>query len=88
MSQFQKTFTGEQPFAAMNACSTWLEQRGYSCGSTCAMHPTGVLRGDAIAKWKNLTATEIAELDGRITGNTREGPVTLVLKVAPADLTE
>lgn len=86
MSTFQKTFTGDAPFEAMNACRKWLEERGYSYGSTCVMNPTGVLKGDFdIAKWRNLTRKEIAELDGQIIGNTRQGPVTLVLKSAPSD---
>lgn len=86
MSSFRKTFTGQVPFEAMNACRDWLEARGYSSGSTCVMHPTGVLKGDfEIAKWRNLTRKEIAALDGSITGNTRKGPVTLVLKAAPVE---
>ncbi|MGF6281893.1 hypothetical protein ABH908_000074 [Pseudomonas frederiksbergensis] len=89
MSGFNKTFTGDAPFQAMHACSDWLEERGYSRGSTCVLHPTGVLFGDwDIAKWKNLTKREIAALDGHITGDTRNGPVTLHLKKAPADHAE
>lgn len=89
MSTFKKTFKGEAPFEALHACSQWLEERGYSRGSTCALYPTGVLFGDwDIAKWKNLTKKEIAALDGHITGDTRDGPVTLHLKKVPAGDTE
>lgn len=89
MSAFKKTFADEGPFKALNSCTQWLEERGYSRGTTCVLFPTGVLFGDFdIAKWKNLTEKEIAALDGHITGNTREGPVTLHLKKAPADHAE
>ena len=48
------------------------------------MHPVPVRGGDfIIAKWKNLTRKEIAQLDGKIDGNYREGPVTVTLKVEP-----
>jgi hypothetical protein len=86
LSVFKKVFTGHVPFEAMNACRAWLDERGYSYGSTCVMNPTGVLKGDFdIAKWRNLTRKEIAALDGQINGNTRDGPVTLVLKSTPDD---
>ena len=49
------------------------------------MHPVAVLKGDwLIAKWKNLTKKEIAQLDGMVDGNFRDGPVTVTLKVEPA----
>ncbi|WP_426113482.1 hypothetical protein [Pseudomonas sp. DSP3-2-2] len=45
------------------------------------LDPVPVLKGDfIIAKWKNLTRKEIAQLDGKIDGNFREGPVTVTLK--------
>lgn len=81
---FTKTFTEQGTFNALHAAEKWLTENGYSYGPTSCMHPVPVLKGDwSIAKWKNLTKKEIAQLDGRIDGNEREGPVTVYLKEAP-----
>lgn len=85
-SAFIKTFSQPGTFKALHAAQEWLTQNGYSYGSTCVMHPTGILKGDyCIAKWRNLTKKEIRELDGSFDGDLREGPVTVRLKVAPVD---
>jgi hypothetical protein len=34
----------------------------------------------AIAKWRNLTGDEIRMLDGRMTGNFRQGPIVIDIK--------
>jgi hypothetical protein len=82
---FTKTFSNTGTFQALYAAEKWLADNGYSYGPGSAMHPMPVLKGDfVIAKWKNLTKKEIAQLDGRVDGNMREGPVHIVLKVAPA----
>jgi len=48
------------------------------------MHPVPVLKDDfIIAKWKNLTKKEVAQLDGKIDGDYRRGPATVTLKIAP-----
>lgn len=81
---FEISFEREGPFESWYACQRWLTERGYSFGSTCVMSPVGVLKGDyTIAKWRNLTPKERAELDGSVSGDFRNGPVTLTLKVAP-----
>ncbi|HEX8595365.1 MAG TPA: hypothetical protein VF682_19150 [Pseudomonas sp.] len=81
---FTKTFTEPGTFQALYAAQRWLDENGYSYGPGSAMHPVPVLKGDfIIAKWKNLTRKEIAQLDGKIDGNFREGPVTVTLKVEP-----
>jgi len=81
---FTKTFTEQGTFNALHTAEKWLTENGYSYGATSCMHPVPVLKGDwLIAKWKNLTKKEIAQLDGRIDGNWREGPVTVYLKEAP-----
>ena len=81
---FTKTFTEPGTFQALYAAEKWLDENGYSYGPGSAMHPTPVLKGDfMIAKWKNLTRKEIAQLDGKIDGNFREGPVTVTLKAEP-----
>ncbi|MDY7565825.1 hypothetical protein QN400_10690 [Pseudomonas sp. RTC3] len=82
---FRKTFEAPGTFDAWKAARKWLEENGYSCSDTSAMHPVAVLKGDwLIAKWKNLTKKEIAQLDGMVDGNFRDGPVTVTLKVEPA----
>lgn len=82
---FEKTFNQIGTFKAWYAAETWLSENGYSYGSTCAVSPyVGVLKGEyCIAKWRNLTSTEKEELDGVVTGNFREGPVVIRLRVAP-----
>ena len=81
---FEKVFDQKGTFEALHAAQRWLRERGYSYGSTCACCPVGVLHGDyLIAKWRNLTRQERAELDGALDGDFREGPLTLRLKRPP-----
>ena len=83
---FTKFFTEPGTFQALYAAEKWLDENGYSYsyGPGSAMRPTSVLKGDfIIAKWKNLTRKEIAQLDGKIDGKFREGPVTVTLKAEP-----
>lgn len=82
---FQKEFNDSGDFNAWHTCKKWLKEHGYSCGSTSCRAPgVGVLKGDyCIAKMHNLTRDEIKQLDGLVTGNFREGPVTLTLKAEP-----
>ena len=81
---FQKVFDQQGTFEALHAAQCWLRENGYSFGATCACCPVGVLKGDyLIAKWRNLTRQERAELDGTLSGDFREGPLTLTLKSAP-----
>ncbi|MCE5180502.1 MAG: hypothetical protein LLG15_01750 [Betaproteobacteria bacterium] len=63
-------------FKAKDAAEDWCQANGISVGSTERGKPRGLLRGDfIISKWHNMSAAEIAELDGRMTGNMRHGPV-------------
>jgi hypothetical protein len=81
---FKKVFDQSGTFQAYYAAVRWLEQSGYSCGSTCVDRPCGILKGSfSIAKWRNLTKKEVAELDGKLDGDFREGPMTVYLKKAP-----
>jgi len=81
---FTKTFSEPGTFKALCAAENWLTENGYSYGPGSAMDPVPVLKGDfIIAKWKNLTEKEVAQLDGKIDGNYRSGPVTVTLKIAP-----
>lgn len=82
---FTKTFGQEGTFQALYAAHKWLEDNGYSYGSTCRDAPIGVMKGDYIvAKWRNLSRNEVAELDGVLFGNPRNGPLELKLKEIPA----
>ena len=67
-------------FEACRAAEKWLAQNGYSVGRMQAGSPRGILKGDIdIMKWRNLSAEERAALHGRMTGNMRHGPVTIVI---------
>lgn len=80
---YTKTFSETGTFESLYAAQKWLTKNGYSFGASSAMKPIPVLKGDfVIAKWKNLTKSEIAGLDGKLDGNMREGPLTLTLKFA------
>ena len=82
---FTKTFSNPGTFQAFYAAQKWLEQNGYSFGSTCRGSPVGILKGDfIIAKWRNLTKREIEQLDGRLVGDMRDGPVAIHLNSVPS----
>ena len=76
--EFNQTGT----FQAMYAAEAWCRENGISVGQSCATGPTGLLFGkfDWIAKWRNLTPKERAELHGTMSGDFREGPVAINLK--------
>src|SRR3546814_4375627 len=74
-------FDQKGTFNALEAARQWCRDNGVSYGSSCAMSPTGLLRGDyCIAKWRNLTPKERKQLDGTMSGDMREGPVTIRLR--------
>ncbi len=75
-------FTQSGTFAAMYAAEAWCRENGISFGQSCVTGPTGLLFGrfDWIAKWRNLTAKERAQLHGTMSGDFREGPVVITLK--------
>lgn len=76
----EATFTGEATFAALYAAEAFLERAGFSAGSGSAGQPTAFMFGDwLVAKWKNLTTTERNNVHGTMTGDRRNGPVTLRL---------
>lgn len=76
--EFEKPGT----FEAMHAAEAWCAANGLSVGQSCATGPTGLLFGkyDWIAKWRNLTPQERADLHGTMSGDFREGPVIIELK--------
>lgn len=80
MSKVTKVFNGGE-FAACNAAEAWCKENGISVGTTCRDLPRGLKRGDYdIAKWRNLSAADIAVMDGQMTGDMRNGPVTVTMK--------
>ncbi|KKQ95342.1 MAG: hypothetical protein UT21_C0006G0014 [Candidatus Woesebacteria bacterium GW2011_GWA1_39_11b] len=73
-------FHNKGTFEAFYAAKDWMVENNYSCGSSCAFAPVGLIEGDYdIAKWKNMTKSEINTLDGVMTGDLREGPVTITI---------
>jgi len=85
MTTITKTFSDPGTFNAMRAAEEWLKDNGYSVGAGDAVSKKrGILRGDyLIAKFRNLTQRERTALDGMMTGDMREGPVVVTIKVAP-----
>ncbi|MBB5875857.1 hypothetical protein [Xanthomonas sp. 3498] len=76
-------FNDTGDFAALRAAEAWCRERGVSYGSQQRGAPIGLLVGDyAIAKWRNLSKAERAALHGTITGDTRNGPVVLRIKIS------
>jgi hypothetical protein len=72
------TFTRDGDFEALHAAQDWCRENGISYGSLCRDDPVGLLYGDwAIAKWRNLSPAERKQLDGRMEGDFRHGPVTI-----------
>ncbi|MDF2189303.1 hypothetical protein [Paraflavitalea sp. CAU 1676] len=77
-----KEFLVPGTFKSMYAAQAWLKQNGYDYGSTSAMDPTPVVKGeygnyDLPQKWKNFTRADELTVHGAITGNMRDGPVTV-----------
>ena len=74
-------FDQKGTFAAFYAAQDWCRENGISYGSSQRGAPIGLMRGDFdISKWRNMTSAEQKELDGVMTGEMREGPVTISLK--------
>jgi hypothetical protein len=71
-------------FQSMYAAYSWLKEKGYDYGSTCAMLPTAVMKGnyysyDLPNKMKNFSSKQKKSVHGLITGDMREGPVFVYL---------
>jgi hypothetical protein len=68
-------------FAALYAAQDWCKANGVSYGSSQSGAPTGLMRGKVIiSKWRNLSNAERADLDGTMTGDMRNGPITIEIK--------
>jgi len=78
----QMTFTKAGDFAAMYEAEDWCKQRGISVGSGQRDQPRGLLFGDfAIAKWRNLSDADRSDLHGTMTGDMRNGPITITINL-------
>lgn len=80
---FRKVFAGRPgiDFSAHNDAWVFLDARGFTIGPSSVGDPCGVMYGREwqIAKWRNLTAQEKAQLHGAICGDRRKGPVTVAI---------
>jgi hypothetical protein len=78
MSQIKVFCDRKGDFSAYYDAEAWCAENGYSIGMMCGKLPIGILKGSYhIAKWRNLTKKEISALHGRMTGDMRNGPVTV-----------
>jgi hypothetical protein len=73
-----KVFDEPGDFRANEAAERWLDENGYSVGRMQGSAPRGILRGDFdIQKWRNLSDAERDALHGTMTGDFRDGPITV-----------
>lgn len=80
----REVFSQAGTFEAARAAEAWCKERGISYGPSDRYAMRGLLYGDfLIAKWHNLNKSEIAALDGRMTGDMRNGPVVIEIKERP-----
>jgi hypothetical protein len=76
-------FESEKAFGAMQAAERFLTERGFSCGVAERGAPRGLRLGTYhIRRWRDLSAAERAALDGRMTGDMRNGPVAVRISCA------
>jgi len=73
-------FNDAGDFAAVRAAEDWCAKHGLSVGAMERGKPRGLLFGDyAIAKWHNLRQADKDALHGTMTGDMRNGPVTVAV---------
>lgn len=80
-----ESFVFDNPgtFQAKQACEGFARSCGFSVGSGQHGAPTGLMYGDyRLAKWKNMSLAQRRSLHATITGDGREGPVTLHIHAA------
>ena len=74
-------FTGTRDFEAAALAEAWCMNRGVSIGPLQRGAARGLMRGDVvISKWRNMTDAERNQLDGRMTGDMRTGPVEIWMR--------
>jgi hypothetical protein len=77
-----ETIVFDQPgdWVAVRAAESWCIDRGISVGRMQGHSPRGLLFGDYdIQKWRNLSPLDIDMLHGTMTGNMRNGPITVTI---------
>jgi hypothetical protein len=82
----QLTFEQKGTWSALNAAMAELKKQGYDYGSMDYPNPIAVVYGDyqnhvlnLPEKWHNFKPVQKNAIDGKLTGNFREGPVTLII---------
>lgn len=87
MANLVKTFSQKGDFEAMSAAENFLKVAGFSIGSSERGSPRGIMFGDYdISKWRHLSQSEIDDLHGRMTGDGRNGPLTVtIFEFAPQE---
>lgn len=76
-------FSNKGDFEASNAAEDWLRAHGFSFGSMQAGSPRAVWFGDCyISKWRHLSAAEKRDMDARMEGDGRHGPVRITLSAS------
>lgn len=74
----KKVFTGGEAFEPMRQAEDWLAENGFSVGSMQRDAPRGILKGaHDIEKWREYSKREQEQFDGLMTGDMRNGPVTV-----------
>jgi hypothetical protein len=74
----REIFNRPGDFVAISDAIKWCADRGVSCGSMQRDEPIGLIVGNFnISKWRNLSNRDRKELHGTITGDKRNGPVTV-----------
>ena len=79
-----KIFQVKGDFKSMYAAQHWIKEQGYDYGSSSGMQPVAVMKGDYYSyglphKWKNFTVKQINSVHGIMTGDHRDGPVTVII---------
>lgn len=81
----KETFQVSGTFESMYAAERWLTENGYDCGSGSACNmPTALMKGDYYShdlphKWKNFSPADKKRVHGVMTGDMRDGPVTVYI---------
>jgi len=77
-----RIFKETEDFKANHAAEQWCSENGYSVGIMQGNLPRGIKNGNfSIAKWSNLDNFEKRQLDGVMTGNFRNGPITIKINI-------
>jgi hypothetical protein len=85
----KKVFKAEGNFEAYYKAEKFLRDNGYSYGSSQGSAPVAIWKGDChISKWRGLSEKERSECHGIITGQMRNGDITVNIKDEVWDSTD